>query len=143
MEMKIAIKREKFEDDQVIEIYDYESTSVSSNTQTHEVDKIKAVALKKTWLDYLEHAPKIIGAFVFVCVIGFALYDWRQMIEIFKGLIEWVKLEPEKAAIVIFFVYILLILFSMPIVFFSVPLGYAFHLAFEGKFSKYLNIKVV
>ena len=50
-----------------------------------------------------------------------------------------VKLEPGKAAIVIFFVYILLILFSMPIVFFSVPLGYAFHLAFEGKFGKNLN----
>ena len=58
------------------------------------------------------------------------------MIEIFKELIDWVKLEPGKAAIVIFFVYILLIIFSMPIVFFSVPLGYAFHLAFNGKFGK-------
>ena len=138
--MKIAIKREKFEDDQVIEIYDYESTSVGSNTHHPDVDKSKGVVLKKTWLDYLEHAPKIIGALVFVSVIGFALYDWRQMIEIFKGLIEWVKLEPGKAAIVIFFVYILLILFSMPIVFFSVPLGYAFHLAFEGKFGKKLTL---
>ena len=59
------------------------------------------------------------------------------MIEIFKELIEWVKLEPTKAAAVIFLVYNLLIIFSMPIVFFSVPLGYAFHLAFEGKFGKW------
>jgi hypothetical protein len=58
------------------------------------------------------------------------------MIEVFKSLIEWVKFEPVKAAFVIFFVYVLLILFSMPILFFSVPLGYAFSLAFEGKFGK-------
>ena len=77
MEMKIAIKREKFEDDQVIEIYDYESTTVSSSANNNEVDKNKGVVTKKTWLDYLEHAPKIIGALVFFSVIGFALYDWR------------------------------------------------------------------
>lgn len=137
MEMKVVVKREKFDDHQVIEIYDYESTSVSSTAQTHGEDKNKGTTVqKKNWLDYLEHAPKYIGAAVFISVIGFALYDWRQMIEIFKALIEWVKLEPIKSAVVIYFVYILLILFSMPIVFFSVPLGYAFHLAFEGKFSK-------
>ena len=77
MEMKIAIKREKFEDDQVIEIYDYESTSASTNTHHKEGDKNKGQVLKKNWLDYLEHAPKIIGALVFVSVISFALYDWR------------------------------------------------------------------
>jgi hypothetical protein len=111
---------------------------VSSAAQHSSNEKLKSAGTgsqKKNWLDYLEHAPKYIGAMVFISVIGFALYDWRQMLEIFKSLIEWVKLDPGKAAIVIFFVYILLILFSMPIVFFSVPLGYAFHLAFEGKFG--------
>lgn len=46
MEMKIAIKREKFEDDQVIEIYDYESTTVSSSANNHEVNKSKGVVTK-------------------------------------------------------------------------------------------------
>ncbi len=84
----------------------------------------------------MEHAPKVIGGVVMFSVICFAIYDWRQMIEAFKSLIDWVKYEPVKAAFVIFFVYIGLIVFSMPIVFFSVPLGYAFNLAFEGKFGK-------
>ncbi len=47
-------------------------------------------------------------------------------------LIEWVKLEPLKAGIVIVFVYMGLIVFSLPIVYVSIPLGYAFHKAFDG-----------
>jgi len=57
--------------------------------------------------------------------------------QVFNLLINWVKMEPIKAGFVIFLVYIILIIFSMPIVFFSMPLGYAFHEAFDGKFGKF------
>lgn len=56
----------------------------------------------------------------------------------FQQLISWVKDEPVSAAAVLVFVYICLIEFSMPIVFLSVPLGYAFHEAFDGSVCKTL-----
>lgn len=59
--------------------------------------------------------------------VAFALYDWKAIMHLFKMLIVWVKDEPFKAGAVLIVVYIGLIIFSMPIVFLSVPLGYAFH----------------
>ena len=56
-----------------------------------------------------------------------ALYDWKAIMHTFKMLIVWVKEEPFKAGAVLILVYIGLIVLSMPIVFLSVPLGYAFH----------------
>jgi hypothetical protein len=48
-----------------------------------------------------------------------------------------VKDEPYKAGAALILVYISLIVFSMPIVFLTVPLGYAFHQAFDDHpFSK-------
>ena len=54
----------------------------------------------------------------------------------FRILIAWVKDEPFKAGAVLIIVYWGLIIFSMPIVFLSFPLGYAFHEAFDGHISK-------
>jgi hypothetical protein len=61
------------------------------------------------------------------------------VLNIFKALIEWVKLEPLKSGLVIILAYIILIIFSLPIVFLSIPLGFAFHSAFEGSFGKYFK----
>ena len=73
------------------------------------------------------YLPKMFGILTFLTLIGVALYDWRTILNLFKHLISWVKLDPFKAGGVIVIVYIALIVFSMPIVFFSVPLGFAFH----------------
>jgi hypothetical protein len=67
------------------------------------------------------------GILTFLTLVGVALYDWRAILNLFKHLIAWVKLDPFKAGGVIVIVYIGLIVFSMPIVFFSIPLGFAFH----------------
>ena len=77
-------------------------------------------------------------ALVLLAIASYIVYDWRQILHMFHSLINWVKLDPLKAGMVIFIVYVFLIIFSMPIVFFSVPLGYAFHQAFDGRFGKFL-----
>ncbi|TNV78193.1 hypothetical protein FGO68_gene3755 [Halteria grandinella] len=56
----------------------------------------------------------------------------------FQKLILWVKDEPYSSGLTLFFVYVLLIIFSMPFAFLTVPIGYAFHEAFEGKISGYI-----
>jgi len=82
----------------------------------------------KIWCsDYMMYLPKMFGILTFLTLVGVALYDWRAILNLFKHLIAWVKLDPFKAGGVIVIVYIGLIVFSMPIVFFSIPLGFAFH----------------
>ena len=75
----------------------------------------------------MKYLPQII---VILTVLAFAIaaiYDWKAIMHAFKMLIVWVKEEPFKAGAVLILVYTGLIILSMPIVFLSIPLGYAFH----------------
>ena len=84
----------------------------------------------------MSHAPKVIFAILAIVLATVAIYDWKTILHLFQQLIFWVKDEPFKAATVLILTYALLIVTSMPIVFLTVPLGYAFHQAFDGRVSK-------
>ena len=75
--------------------------------------------------------PQILFLLIIAAFILWALYDYNDLLNRFKHLIRIVQDEPLKASIVIILLYIVLIVFSLPIVFISVPLGYSFHKAFE------------
>lgn len=98
--------------------------------------RVAGVEVPETWARaIIKHAPKLIlVAFVIALVVA-VIYDWRTIIQMFQKLILWVKDEPYKSMATLFFVYVLLIIFSMPFAFLTVPIGYAFHEAFEGSLS--------
>ena len=94
----------------------------------------------ETWARaIIRHTPKLIlVAAVFALAIA-VIYDWRTILKMFQRLILWVKDEPYQSGAALFFVYVVLIIFSMPFAFLTVPLGYAFHEAFEGKISNFFT----
>ena len=120
-------------------------TSPTSDGSTEEISKDDKVFLSVNALEdkrcygRLRHLPKVVFGIIAVAVIGVAIYDWKVILQLFKALILWVKEDPFKAAIVLMLVYALLIVTSMPIVFLTVPLGYAFHMAFDGRFGNILD----
>jgi hypothetical protein len=84
----------------------------------------------------MKYAPKILLAAAVIAIGIVVIYDWRNILHMFQRLILWVKDEPYQSGFALFLVYTLLIVFSMPFAFLTVPMGYAFHEAFEGHISK-------
>jgi hypothetical protein len=113
--------------------------SPNSDTSTEEISKddkaLHVMVEERRCYGYLSHAPKAVFAAMALGLVIVAIYDWRVILQLFKMLIEWVREEPYKAAVTLMLVYALLIVTSMPIVFLTVPLGYAFHQAFDGRFG--------
>ena len=115
--------------------------SPNSDTSTEEISKddkaLHVMVEDRRCYGYLRHAPKLVFGALALGLVIVAIYDWRVILQLFKMLIEWVREEPYKAAAVLMLVYALLIVTSMPIVFLTVPLGYAFHQAFDGRLSNF------
>ena len=110
----------------MVEELDNEIADLETQESDSKLDK-RIPASRQSLCDSVRFSLKIIGAVLILAVVIAAINDWRYIMHIFKVLIDWVKDEPFKAGIAIVVVYIFLIVFSMPIVFFSVPLGFAFH----------------
>lgn len=115
--------------------------SPNSDTSSEEITKddkaLHVMVEDRRCYGYLRHAPKAVFGALVLGLVVVAIYDWRVILQLFKMLIEWVREEPYKAAVTLILVYALLIVTSMPIVFLTVPLGYAFHQAFDGRFSNF------
>jgi len=113
--------------------------SPNSDTCIEEISKedkaLHVMVEERRCYGYLRHAPKAVFVVLALGLVILAIYDWRVILHMFKMLIEWVREEPYKAAVSLMLVYALLIVTSMPIVFLTVPLGYAFHQAFDGRFG--------
>jgi uncharacterized membrane protein YdjX (TVP38/TMEM64 family) len=70
-------------------------------------------------------------------LISFAAYDYEKVLEIFYMFIEWVKVNPLSSSMAIVGIYSLLVVFTLPILYLSIALGFAFSKAFPSAIEGY------
>mmetsp|Transcript_47510 Transcript_47510/g.34785 ORF Transcript_47510/g.34785 Transcript_47510/m.34785 type:complete len:247 (-) Transcript_47510:33-773(-) len=70
-------------------------------------------------------------------IVIYALYDYKQILELFDRFITWVRERPYVSSIAIIAVYIGLVVLTMPIMYLSIALGYAYTKAFNRDFGGY------
>ena len=62
----------------------------------------------------------------------YAAYDYKHVLQIFTDFIEWVKINPFGSTLAIMGIYSGLIIFTLPILYLTIALGYAYSKAFES-----------
>jgi uncharacterized membrane protein YdjX (TVP38/TMEM64 family) len=72
-------------------------------------------------------------------VIYFA-YDYNYMIELSESFIDWVVTNPLKSSASIVLVYIGLIVFTFPVMYITIALGYAYAKAWGKKKSEFNDL---
>mmetsp|Transcript_44925 Transcript_44925/g.43495 ORF Transcript_44925/g.43495 Transcript_44925/m.43495 type:complete len:179 (-) Transcript_44925:211-747(-) len=73
-----------------------------------------------------------------IAIVIYAVFDYKQILDIFDMFIEWVNRQPYLSSLAIIAVYICLVVLTMPIMYLSIALGYAYSKAFGGNFEGYI-----
>jgi uncharacterized membrane protein YdjX (TVP38/TMEM64 family) len=68
-------------------------------------------------------------------VVIYSAYDFDTVVDLFSSFVEWVQLSPLESSIAIVFIYIGLIVFTFPILYFTVSIGYAYSKAWSNATS--------
>ena len=66
-------------------------------------------------------------------IILFCVLDFKQVSEMFREFIEWVRLHPFKAIGAINFLYAVCLVFTLPITFNHIMLGFTYSQVFHSK----------
>jgi uncharacterized membrane protein YdjX (TVP38/TMEM64 family) len=74
---------------------------------------------------------------VILGVIVFAIYDYKQLLELASAFIVWVREEPIQSSVLIFLLYVVVVVLATPIFYLTVALGFAYTKAFENKMEGY------
>lgn len=67
----------------------------------------------------------------------YAAIDFDRVIELFTRFVDWVRLQPFESSLAIVGIFICLVLLTMPVLYLSVALGFAFSSAFNTKLEGY------
>ena len=83
-----------------------------------------------TWVESL---PQIIFIVLIAAVVIYAAYDYDTVFELFENLVLWVQENPLISSLAIILIYVFLVVFTFPIMYLTVGLGYAYSKAYEQK----------
>ena len=103
------------------------------------MSELKGFEETNTWIESL---PQIIFVIIISAVVVYFAYDYDYMIELFENFIDWVVKNPLKSTTSIVLVYIGLIVFTFPVMYITIALGYAYAKAWDKKksdFNSYLE----
>lgn len=68
-------------------------------------------------------------------VVIYTAYDYDNVLSIFERFVEWVAEKPMTSSLAIVILYVGLVVFTFPIMYLSVALGYAYSKAYLVKSS--------
>lgn len=103
------------------------------------VSELKAFEETNTWVESL---PQIIFVIIISAVVIYFAYDYDYMIELSETFIDWVVKNPLQSSASIVLVYIGLIVFTFPVMYITIALGYAYAKAWAKKksdFNSYID----
>ena len=89
---------------------------------------------------WLESIPQILFVILIAGVVAYSAYDFDHVMELFERFVEWVQLNPLQSSLSIFLIYIALVIFTFPIIYLTVALGYAYSKAFVSKPQALLGV---
>lgn len=72
----------------------------------------------------------IIFLILFGVIIVLTIINYKEVLNVIENIITLAKSSPFFASFAIIMIYVFLVTLAMPIVFLTIPLGYAFNYAF-------------
>ncbi len=103
------------------------------------MSELKAFEETNSWVESL---PQIIFVVIISAVVIYFAYDYDYMIELSETFIDWVVKNPLESSASIVLVYIGLIVFTFPVMYITIALGYAYAKAWAKKksdFNSYID----
>jgi uncharacterized membrane protein YdjX (TVP38/TMEM64 family) len=68
-------------------------------------------------------------------VVIYSAYDWNYVLSVFERFIDWVQVAPLTSSLAIIGIYVFLVIFTFPILYLTIALGYAYTKAWSQKSS--------